>query len=61
MITYLPKIYPDELVYSWFCRYAVHSGYTSHKQALENVAASFLICITGLFLPQPSSESLPDK
>lgn len=27
MITYLPEIYPDELVYSWFCRYAIHSGY----------------------------------
>ena len=37
MITYLSEIYPDELVYSWFCRYAVHSGYMSHKQVLQEL------------------------
>ena len=37
MITYLPEIYPDELVYSWFCRYAIHSGYTSHKRVLQEL------------------------
>lgn len=37
MITYLPTIYPDELVYSWFCRYYVHSGYFSHKMALQQL------------------------
>lgn len=34
MITFLPEIYPDELVYSWFCRYFVYSGCFSHKMAL---------------------------
>ena len=34
MIAYFPAIYPDELVYSWFCRYYVHSGCLSHKMAL---------------------------
>ncbi|MDE6319724.1 MAG: TniQ family protein, partial [Lachnospiraceae bacterium] len=34
MISYLPTIYPDELVYSWFCRYYVHAGFFSHKAAL---------------------------
>ena len=37
MITYLPEIYPDELVYSWFCRYFVHSGYLTHKAALQDI------------------------
>lgn len=37
MIAYLPSIYPDELVYSWFCRYYVHSGCLSHKMALQDL------------------------
>lgn len=37
MITYFPTIYPDELVYSWFCRYYVHSGCFSHKIAMQEL------------------------
>lgn len=37
MIGYLPPIYPDELVYSWFCRYYVHSGSLNHKLALDDL------------------------
>jgi len=37
MITYFPEIYPDELMYSWFARYYVHSGYLTHKQALQEL------------------------
>ena len=37
MISYLPEIYPDELVYSWFCRYYVHSGCFTHKMALDDI------------------------
>ena len=37
MISYLPKIYPDELIYSWFCRYYVHSGCFTHKMALDDI------------------------
>lgn len=37
MIGFMPSIYPDELVYSWFCRYFVHSGYTANKMALANL------------------------
>lgn len=37
MISYLPEIYPDELVYSWFCRFFVHSGYLTHKMALQEI------------------------
>ena len=37
MINYLPEIYPDELVYSWFCRYHVYSGNLSSKQSLRDL------------------------
>ncbi len=37
MITYLPEIYPDELVYSWFCRYYVHSVYLTHKAVMTQL------------------------
>lgn len=37
MISYLPEIYPDELVYSWFCRYYVHAGCLTHKMALDDI------------------------
>ena len=37
MIVHMPTIYPDELVYSWFCRYYVHSGCFSHKMALQEL------------------------
>ena len=37
MISYLPQIYPDELVYSWFCRYHIHSGCMTHKMALDDI------------------------
>ena len=35
MINYLPPIYENELVYSWFARIYTHSGYLSHKDALR--------------------------
>ncbi len=37
MIAYMPTIYPDELIYSWFCRYYLHSGCFSHKTALQEL------------------------
>ena len=37
MITYLPPVYPDELAYSWFCRYYIHSGSLTHKMALNDL------------------------
>ena len=37
MIAYFPAIYPDELVYSWFCRYYVHSGFFSSKSAMQEL------------------------
>lgn len=40
MIAYLPEIYPDELVYSWFCRYYVHTGCLTHKAALNDILSN---------------------
>lgn len=37
MTGFVPAIYPDELVYSWFCRYYVHSGYAASRTALEDI------------------------
>ena len=37
MIGFLPSIYPDELVYSWFCRVFVHSGLPTSKTFLEEL------------------------
>lgn len=37
MIGFMPSIYIDELVYSWFCRYYVHSGFPVNKMALEDL------------------------
>ncbi len=37
MTGFIPEIYLDELVYSWFCRYYVHSGYSANKMALEDL------------------------
>ena len=37
MLGYLPKFYPDELVYSWVCRYYCHNGYPGYRQALDDL------------------------
>lgn len=37
MIRYLPTIYPDELIYSWFCRTFVHSGAITNKSTLQEL------------------------
>ena len=37
MIAYFPAIYPDELMYSWFCRYYAHSGFFSSKSAMQEL------------------------
>ncbi|WP_083939029.1 TnsD family Tn7-like transposition protein [Gracilibacillus lacisalsi] len=40
MITYLPTLYPGELLYSWFARYHVHSGNLSFKQTTFDLFGS---------------------
>ena len=39
MIAYLPELYEDELVYSWFARYFAHM-YPSYTNALEDILES---------------------
>lgn len=37
MIGFMPSIYPDELVYSWFARYYAHSGHPAYIFAIEDL------------------------
>lgn len=37
MIGFMPAIYPDELVYSWFARYYAHSGHSAYVFAIEDL------------------------
>ena len=37
MIGFMPAIYPDELVYSWFSRYYAHSGHPAYIFAVEDL------------------------
>ncbi|WP_057767779.1 TnsD family Tn7-like transposition protein [Cytobacillus praedii] len=37
MITYFPKLYPGELLYSWFARYHLHSGNLSYKSTTNDL------------------------
>lgn len=40
MKLYLPEIYPDELIYSWFSRSFVYSGCLNHKMAISQLLYS---------------------
>lgn len=37
MIGFMPSIYKDELAYSWFARYFVHSGHPAYAFAIEDL------------------------
>lgn len=37
MIAFMPKIYDDELCYSWLARYYCHSGYSAYGYALDDL------------------------
>lgn len=43
MIAYIPKLYPDELIYSFLSRLAVHNGYMTYRQAAEDIFGSKLV------------------
>lgn len=58
MIFYLPEIYPDELVYSWFCRYFVHSGFLTHNAALRSLYCKRSNNPSKEFLGQLNQEAL---
>lgn len=40
MIGFMPAIFPDELVYSWFARYYAHSGHSAYVFAIEDLLES---------------------
>ena len=40
MIAFFPEPYSDELVYSWFSRYAVRTGYTHYRAVAEDLFVS---------------------
>lgn len=40
MIAFFPEVYPDELVYSWFSRYGVRSGYTHYRAIADDLFTS---------------------
>lgn len=40
MIAFFPAPYPDELVYSWFARYAVRTGYTTYRAVADDLFVS---------------------
>lgn len=40
MISFFPEPYPDELIYSWFARYAVRTGYTNYRAIAEDLFVS---------------------
>ena len=58
MIVYLPDIYPDELVYSWFCRYYIHSGCFSHKEALRELYCKKSDYLNKEFIGNLSNEAM---
>lgn len=37
MLSYFPKLYPDELLFSWFARYHDHSSNESPKQTMQEL------------------------
>lgn len=40
MISFFPDVYPDELVYSWFARYGVRTGYTHYRAIADDLFTS---------------------
>lgn len=40
MIPFFIEPYPDELVYSWFARYGVRTGYTHYRAIAEDLFVS---------------------
>lgn len=58
MISYIPKIYPDELVYSWFCRYYTHSGHLTNKSAMTELLFNRHNNLSKEFIGHLNSEAL---
>lgn len=63
MISYLPELYPDELIYSWFCRYYIHTGCVTNVMAFQEILChrSNTPSIEFLGHLKPSTEQLLHK
>ncbi len=56
MIAFFPELYPDELLYSAFCRYLDKSGYGVYRSAAEDIFENSLVKPDRLFLNRLSDE-----
>ncbi|SEO90464.1 TniQ protein [Amphibacillus marinus] len=66
MLSFLPKLYPGELMYSWLARYHVQSGNTSFKQtnldlfdSPSYISTADLPCQLNIFYNKSKHFSLP--
>lgn len=50
MIAFMPKIYEDELCYSWLARYYCHSGYPAYGYALDDLLEKRTIHFSAEFI-----------
>lgn len=58
MIAFLPKPYPDELLYSILSRYYVRSGYMSYAAAKQAIFADSRKCVSVDFINRSAAEVL---
>lgn len=56
MIVFFPKLYEDELAYSWFSRYHVHSGHISYSATARDLFGEAQAIPSAEFLGSLSSE-----
>lgn len=57
MIGFMPEIYPDELVYSWFARYFLKSGYAAYLDAFKDIYKDYRIKPSIEFINMLNDES----
>ena len=57
MIGFMPKIYKDELCYSWFARYYCHSGYSKYAHALDDLFTKRTIHFNAEFISRLNDDA----
>lgn len=56
MLGIVPKLYEDELFYSWLCRYYVAKGFTSNSHFIEEVTGNNRLYLNKEFVPPFKAE-----
>lgn len=56
MLVIVPKLYEDELFYSWLCRYYVAKGFTSNSHFIEEVTGNNRLYLNKEFVPPFKAE-----